>query len=191
MAVADAFPINKRNSGFSLIELLVVIALVAALISLAVPAWTSITRHQAKNSAISLVMEGLEQARLAATSGKKEVWVVFRNDATKKASLRLVSQEAASYTPLGNWIMLPQGISFQTGGSTLMEQKPTDVIIAAALGSQLPKGAPLGSILFLRSGRIGVPQPGGPALSLQLRDSMAPIPQSITISRATGRSTIR
>ena len=191
MAVADAFPINKRNSGFSLIELLVVIALVAALISLAVPAWTSITRHQAKNSAISLVMEGLEKARLAASSGKKEVWVVFRNDATKKASLRLVSQEAASYTPLGNWIMLPQGVTFQTHGSTLMDQKPPQGVIAVAVGSQLPMGATLGSVLFLRSGRIGVPQPGGPTLSLQLEGSKAPLPEPITISRATGRSSTR
>jgi len=189
--VADAFPINQKSSGFSLIELLVVIALIAALISLAVPAWTSIARHQAKNSAVSLVMEGLEQARIAASSGKKEVWVVFRNELAKKASLRLVRQEATNFTPLGNWITLPQGITFQTGGSTLMEQKPPDVVIAATLGSQLPKGATLGSILFLRSGRIGLPQPGGPALSLQLADSMAPIPQSITISRATGRSSIR
>ena len=80
--MSDLCPITQRSSGFSLIELLVVIALIAALISLAVPAWASITRHQAKNSAISLVMEGLDQARIAATSGKKEVWVVFRNDAT-------------------------------------------------------------------------------------------------------------
>jgi prepilin-type N-terminal cleavage/methylation domain-containing protein len=186
-----AFPIKQRSSGFSLIELLVVIALITALISLAVPAWTLITRHQAKNSAVSLVMEGLEQARIAASSGKKEVWVVFRNELAKKASLRLVRQEATNFTPLGNWITLPQGITFQTGGSTLMEQKPPDVVIAAALGSQLPKGATLGSILFLRSGRIGLPQPGGPTLSLQLAESKAPIPQSITISRATGRSSIR
>jgi len=189
--VADAFPNNKRNSGFSLIELLAVIALIAALISLAMPAWTSITRHQAKNSAVSLVMEGLDQARIAASSGKKDVWVVFRNDAAKKASLRLVSQEASSYTPLGNWIMLPQGITFQTGESTLMEQKPPDVIIATALGSQLPKGATLGSILFLRSGRIGVPQPGGPTLSLKLECNNAQLAEPITISRATGRSTVR
>jgi prepilin-type N-terminal cleavage/methylation domain-containing protein len=189
--VSDSCPITQRSSGFSLIELLVVIALIAALISLAVPAWASITRHQAKNSAISLVMEGLDQARIAATSGKKEVWVVFRNDTTKKASLRLVSQEASSYTPLGNWNMLPQGVTFQTGGSTLMEQKPPQAVIAAALGSQLPMEATLGSILFLRSGRIGIPQPGGPTLSLQLEASKAPLPDPITISRATGRSSIR
>jgi hypothetical protein len=116
---------------------------------------------------------------------------VFRNDATKKASLRLVSQDAASYTPLGNWSMLPQGVTFQTRGSTLMDQKPPQGVIAVAVGSRLPMGATLGSILFLRSGRIGVPQPGGPTLSLQLEGSKAPLPEPITISRATGRSSTR
>jgi prepilin-type N-terminal cleavage/methylation domain-containing protein len=127
-----AFPIKQRSSGFSLIELLVVIALIAALISLAIPAWNSITRHQARNSAVSLVMEGLEQARIAASSGKREIWIVFRNDPVKKSSFRIIRQDAGGCSPLGNWIMLPQGVAFLTGGNTLMEQEPPASVTARA-----------------------------------------------------------
>jgi prepilin-type N-terminal cleavage/methylation domain-containing protein len=182
---------NKHREGFTLVELLVVIALIGVLISFALPTGASIMRNQAKNSAVSLVMGGLEQARLSACAGKKEVWVVFRNDPAKRSSLRLVTQEPECCNPLGNWITLPQGIIFQPGANTLMGQQPPAPVTTAAVGSQESAQATLGGILYQRSGRIGMPQPGGPPLTLQLASGTAPEPEPISISRATGRPSIR
>jgi prepilin-type N-terminal cleavage/methylation domain-containing protein len=187
--VSESHPIQQQRSGVSLIELLVVIAVIAALASLTVPAWGAITRSRANHAALSLVMGTLEQARLAATTGKKETWVLFRNnDSLQKASLRIVTRESAGLVPLGNWTMLPQGITFQTGENSLMDQKPTEEAVAAAQGSKPAAGISLGGVMFQRSGRIGMPQQGGSALSVLFKAKSPPIPDPIMLSRATGRA---
>ena len=174
-------------------------AVIAALMSLAVPTWGAITRSQANSAAVSLVMGTLEQARLAAVSGKKEVWVLFKNDdAQKQASLRIVTREAIGgtssvpFTSSGSWIMLPRGIMFQVGEDTLMDQKPLPEVIAAATGTTIaapvPPSISVGGMMFQRSGRIGIPQQGGPALLLRLRSLKGPFPSLIELSRGSGRA---
>jgi len=172
---------------------------IAALVSLAIPTWGAITRSQANSAAVSLVMGTLEQARLAAVSGKKEVWVLFKNDdARKQASLRIVIREgiggtgSVPFTSVGSWTMLPREITFQTGENTLMDQKPLDEVIAAAMGTAraapVPPTISLGGMMFQRSGRIGIPQQGGPALLLRLRSPKGPLPAPIELSRGSGRA---
>ncbi len=196
-AVSTHCPKNSTRSGVTLTELLVVLAVIAALVSLALPAWRAITRSHANNAAMSLAMGTLEQARLAAVSGKKEVWVVLRNeDALNKGSLRIVSRSGRedsplqSLVPLGNWTLLPRGIIFQTGERTLMDQNLPADVIAAALGGSPSKGISLGGVMFQRSGRIGIPQQGGPSLSLRLKNEKGPLPSSIELSRGSGRANV-
>ncbi len=195
IAVSVPLPNNSTRSGFTLTELLLVMAVIAALVSLAVPAWGAITRSQTSSAAVSLVMGTLEQARLAAVSGKKEVWVLFKNDDTRKqASLRIVTREgiggtvSVPFTSVGSWTMLPRGITFQTGENTLMDQKPMVEVIAAAMGAPIPPGISLGGVMFQRSGRIGLPQQGGPALLLCLQSIKGPLPTPIQLSRGSGRA---
>ena len=193
--MSERSSIPHSRSGFTLIEFLAVIAVIAALASLSIPAWSAMTRARANSAAMTLTMGALEQARLAATSGKKEVWLLFKNDdSTGKSSLRIICRDNAGYSPLGTWILLPQGIRFQDGENNLMDQPPPKEIIASALGpksppSSLPPGVSLGGVQFLRSGRVGIPQQGGPALSLKLRNKNAALPEPITLSRGTGRAT--
>jgi len=197
--VSDHLPNNSTRSGVTLTELLVVMAAIAALMSLAVPTWGAITRSQANSAAVSLVMGTLEQARLAAVSGKKEVWVLFKNDdGQKQASLRIVTREgiggtgSVPFTSSGSWIMLPRGIMFQVGEDTLMDQKPLAEVIAAATGTTIAASVPtsisVGGMMFQRSGRIGIPQQGGPALLLRLRSLKGPFPSLIELSRGSGRA---
>ena len=163
-------------------------AVIAALLSLAVPTWGAITRSQANSAAVSLVMGTLEQARLAAVSGKKEVWVLFKNDdARKQASLRIVP-----FTSMGSWTMLPRGITFQTGDNSLMDQRPLVEVIAAAtataIAAPVPPSISVGGMMFQRSGRVGIPQQGGPSLLLRLQSPKGPFPTPIELSRGSGRA---
>ncbi len=197
-AVPAHCPKNSNRSGVTLTELLVVLAVIAALVSLALPAWRAITRSHANNAALSITMGTLEQARLAAVSGKKEVWVVLRNEeALKKGSLRLVTRDGnkgsalQSLVALGNWIQLPRGITFQTGEGTLMDQNPPAEIIATALGGSPSQGLSTGGVMFQRSGRIGIPQQGGPGLSLRLKNDKGPLPSSLELARGSGRANLR
>lgn len=197
--MSDHLPNNSIRSGVTLIELLVVMAVIAALVSIAVPTWGAITRSQANSAAVSLVMGTLEQARLAAVSGKKEVWVLFKNDdAQKQASLRIVTREgiggtgSVPFTSMGSWTVLPRGITFQTGDNNLMDQKPLVEVIASATGTAIATPVPptisLGGMMFQRSGRIGIPQQEGPALLLRLRSPKGPLPTPIELSRGSGRA---
>ena len=197
-AVSDHYQKNSTPSGVTLTELLVVLAVIAALVSLAVPAWGAITRSHANNAAMSLAMGTLEQARLAAVSGKKEVWVVFKNeDALKKGSLRIVARAGKEvsapqpFVPQGNWTILPRGIIFQSGEGTLMDQNPPPDVMTAALGGSPSQGISLGGVMFQRSGRIGIPQQGGPNLSLRLRNDKGPLTSLIELARGSGRANVR
>ena len=197
--MSNRLPINSTRSGVTLTELLVVMAVIAALVSLAVPTWGAITRSQANSAAVSLVMGTLEQARLAAVSGKKEVWVLFKNDdARKQASLRIVTREgkggtgSVPFTSMGSWTMLPRGITFQTGDNSLMDQRPLVEVIAAAtataIAAPVPPSISVGGMMFQRSGRVGIPQQGGPSLLLRLQSPKGPLPTPIELSRGSGRA---
>lgn len=196
ITVSKHLPDQSTRSGVTLTELLVVMAVIAALLSLAVPTWGAITRSQANNAAISLAMGTLEQARLAALSGKKEVWVLFRNDeGLKQASLRIMTRASTGspqFIPAGSWTMLPRGVMFLAGENTLMDQKPPAEVITTALGAAagalMPPTMSLGGLMFQRSGRIGIPQQGGPMLFLRLRPLKGSSPASIGLSRGTGRA---
>lgn len=178
-------------AAFSLLEILVTMTLIVALVSLAVPCWGVITRSRSQQAATSLVMSSLERARVAAIAQKCNLWVVFQHrQPPKQDSFRLLSKQGLIMTPLGAWQCLPAGISFHPGAGSLMQAPPpTEVVASSFNGLNAPEGASFGVLMFLGSGRVGMPLPGGPPLLLRLDSISKSTPTEILISRATGRAT--
>lgn len=191
----ETFPTNpfRKASGVTLTELLVTITVIAALALITMPAWSQLTRSQGGKTAASLVMGVLEQARIAATSGQKEVWVIFRHSAgVGRDGLRIVSRAGDGYVADGTWVSLPSGISFQTGANSLLDEKPPGNLLSQA-NNGTPGGTSYsyGGLMFQRTGRIGIPEQEGNTLSIILQSSQAGSTETIALSRATGRASLR
>jgi prepilin-type N-terminal cleavage/methylation domain-containing protein len=181
---------RKASSGVTLLELLVTVTVIAALASVVIPSWTSLSRAHARRAAIGIVMDMLEGARVTAQGAKKNVWVIFRHTEDKTPdSLRVVTMETSGATPQGSWLKLPAVISFRGDKNNLMEEAPPeDVLVACLNGKKATSGEIFGSIMFLPSGRIGVPKPGGKSLKLDFSSTSGTAPGSVVLSRASGRA---
>jgi type II secretory pathway pseudopilin PulG len=177
----------------TLTELLVTITVIAALAVLTMPAWSQLSRSHAKRGATAVIMDVLEQARIAATSGQKEVWVIFRSSPKgERNALRLVCRGQSGWIPIDTWVSLPAGVSFVTGSGNLMEEQPPANVLSTALaGSLASQGSSFGSLLFLRTGRIGIPKQDGNKLSVSLHENSSPGDATILLSRATGRASLK
>lgn len=171
--------------------MVVTMSLIVALTALVIPCWGVVIRSRSKQAAVSLVLESLEQARQTAITKKSDVWVIFQHPAGGACdSLRLLSRQGNSITPLGVWQRLPGGITFRSSSDSLMQQRPPGDLLLSSFNAQAPpEGSLFGSVMFQHSGRIAVPLPGGPPLVLGLNAKASPLPESIMLSRATGRAT--
>jgi prepilin-type N-terminal cleavage/methylation domain-containing protein len=187
-----------RKDAFTLLELLVTITVIAALISLILPTWKSVQRSRSRQAALTITMQSLERARTAAITGKKEAWVLFRHSTMSPGgktagdsgdAIRIIGKEGESITAISSWQPLPAGTAFEPSPATLMAETPPREILTSALNGNAPGAATFGSIMFLRSGRVGLPRPGGNLLSLRIRESSTSShAASLLISRATGRA---
>jgi type II secretory pathway pseudopilin PulG len=174
-------------------ELLVTMAVIAALASLALPAWGVLSRSGAQRKATAVVMESLERARTEAITTKQEVWVLFRHHprSDQPDSLRLLGKKDGSTSPLplGPWIKLPPSITFRTGAGTLMDERPPADILQAGFQENAKAGdCVLGGLMFRRAGGIGIPVQGGNTLSIILGAPKGG-DSTITLARAAGRAT--
>ena len=180
-------------AGVTLTELLVTITVIAALALITMPAWSQLTRSQSGKAAASLVMGVLEQARIAATSGQKEVWVIFRHcQGNGRDGLRIFSRNGTGFAPEAPWVSLPTGISFQTNDNSLMDEKPPGILLSQENNGN-PATVPYsyGAVMLQRTGRVGVPKQEGNTLTLILRSFQTARIETIALSRATGRATLR
>jgi prepilin-type N-terminal cleavage/methylation domain-containing protein len=90
--------VTNRDSGFSLIELLTVIAIMSLLVSVAVPAITSLAKGNQMNQSLIEIAGTLDQARQYAISHNTYVWVAFRPNPTGAAGDELSVVLLASKT---------------------------------------------------------------------------------------------
>ena len=166
------------------------VTVIAALASLAIPAWGLLAKTGARRNATATVMESLERGRSEAITTKQDIWVIFchhpRGDVSD--ALRLVAKDGVSVSPIGPWIKLPPSISFRKGSGTLMDERPPADIVKAAFTKPDPSGDyTAGSLMFRRSGGIGIPAQGGNSLTISLGSSKGP-DSTITLARAAGRA---
>lgn len=174
-------------------ELLVTMTVIAALASLAIPAWGHLSRTGSQRKATAVVMDSLERARTEAITTKQEVWVLFRHHphSDQPDALRILGKKegSASPFPLGSWIKLPPSIAFRTGAGTLMDELPPAEILRAGYQENGKTGdCVLGGVMFRRAGGVGIPLQGGNSLSIIL-DGPKGGDSTITLARAAGRAT--
>ncbi len=127
--------VKSRSLAFSIVEILVVVGILVALMGLAVPAINGLTGSGGRAGAINIIMNTLEQARVAALESSTNVYVVFADanhpDQDKRFRAMLVMRDYVPtldtnlvppprYVPLTKWIFLPKGISFKNVSSSLL-----------------------------------------------------------------------
>lgn len=171
-------------------ELLVTMTVIAALASLTVPAWRALHRAGSSKAATSLVMDSLERARGEAITKKRDVWLLFRHSVgSGRDSLRIVSRGEEGYVPLGAWVPLPAGITFHDEPGTLMDERPAGDLLAAACKNADPSDKEVfGSVMFRRSGGIGIPAQGGNRLCIGMDSHSKGAVTTINLARASGRA---
>ena len=172
-------PRSKSLSAFTLLELLVVVVIMCVMMSLLAPAVGSMTSTGGRKGAVTIVMNTLEQARMAAIEKSRDVVVVFwkKNGTTSAADeqdaiLVLRRDDSNNWEPISRWVKLPKGVLFHVAGdndkdaqseiqSEILKQNSsalaevTDVAISALPGNPLKVN--LGAVQFSSSGAVQLP----------------------------------
>jgi prepilin-type N-terminal cleavage/methylation domain-containing protein len=176
------------RKGFSLLELLAVLGLLGVLAALSFPAWRALLNSGSRRTAEARIMEAVEHARTEAISSGREIWVVFRHNASKGPDAeRIMAREGGKIVPLGGWERLPRGIAFHLGSKAITDAHPPREIQEAALNSGSREDS-LGAVMFLRTGTVGWPKPGAESLIIPLCYPEGS--STITLSRGTGRASL-
>jgi type II secretory pathway pseudopilin PulG len=140
---------------------MVVIGIIAAMMVAIVPAVNSISKSSGQKSAISNVMNALEQARSLAVTSGSATYVVFADQTIGLESHRckafVIFQDNATFqqVPVTKWYFLPTGISYLPA---------IGLLAAPSAGSQLTFNCPqpigaksLPYVKFEPSGMVTVP----------------------------------
>lgn len=206
---------SKSYAAFTLLELLVVVVIMCVMLSLLAPAVGSMTSTGGRKGAVTIVMNTLEQARMAAIEKSRDVVVVFwkKNGTTTAADeqdaiLVLRRDDSNNWEPIGRWVKLPKGVLFhgEDDKSEILKQNSsalaevTDAAISALPGN--PIKVNLGAVQFSSSGAVQLPSTSiglRIALTEGQRDSSGTLAvkkqksggyEVISVARYTGRPTL-
>lgn len=163
---------SHGTNGFSLIEMLAVMAVIAVMMSLMAPAIRGFSDTAGRRGAVSVVMNTLEQARVAALESGNDVYVVLCRQATPNEDRMMVLRETEAgtgkYDQLTRWVTLPKGIilfdptngpiSILDGGVGSFDRTRSPVSIPE--DSELPTGKGLVVMKFNGSGQVAYPTTG-------------------------------
>jgi len=208
-------PRSKSYAAFTLLELLVVVVIMCVMMSLLAPAVGSMTSTGGRKGAVTIVMNTLEQARMAAIEKSRDVVVVFwkKNGTTPAADeqdaiLVLRRDDSNNWEPISRWVKLPKGVLFhgEDAQSEILKQNSSalaevpDVAISALPGN--PIKVNLGAVQFSSSGAVQLPSTSiglRIALTEGQRDSSGTLAvkkqksggyEVISVARYTGRPTL-
>lgn len=120
-------PQRASHPAFTLLELMVVIGIIAIMLVAVIPSVTSLMKANGQKSAVTTVMNLLEQARALAVTSGSPTYVVFPDSSTPEAyrcKALIVFQDNAAFTPVAvtKWTFLPTGVSFRPGVGLLTPQ---------------------------------------------------------------------
>lgn len=200
------------HRGFSLVELLVVMGIIVLLMALLVPAMSGWTGTAGRRGAVNVVMNTLEQARVAALESGRDVYVVFWRPEFPYQDAIMVLREAegnaAELDQLTRWMRLPKGVLLhrpQVGRNIFHPQIVLPEAVANALNGLPGENIDSNEVAVIRfnpSGRIvhpgaedsliilseGVRGTGGTEALISERRQAGAGFEIITLSRPTGRA---
>ncbi len=159
---------SGRCHGFSLLEMLVVVAIIAVMMSLLVPAIGGFTNTAGRRGAVNVVMNTLEQARVAALESGRPVHVVFYRRVGNEPDALMVVRDpevdpnTAALERLTKWIKLPKGILLHAppSGSTILSGDQNTIASRIAPAPQLQPGESLNIVTFNETGGVDFPTTG-------------------------------
>jgi type II secretory pathway pseudopilin PulG len=124
----------RRSCGaFTIVEMLVVVSIILIVVSVALPAMSSLSKSASRRGAITLMLSALDQARALAIAQGGNVYVVFADgnpvipDDYRFRSFAVFQQvyypeQKATgnpyfYEQLRPWTKLPEGVAFKPDGT--------------------------------------------------------------------------
>ena len=155
---------RQPRSAFTLIELLVVIGIIAVMLVAIAPAVTSLSKSSGRKSAISNVMNALEQARSLAVTSGSATYVVFADQTTTpdyRCRALIVFQDGTDFTQtaITAWRFLPTGIAFRPNKGLVTSPAGGGALkfVCPGMGST-PRALPY--VKFDPTGMVSVPADG-------------------------------
>ncbi len=192
---------NRGCSAFSLIEVLVVMGLIAVLVALMAPAISGFSSTAGRRGAVNLVMNTIDQARVAAIEQGRDVQVIFwRRDSPEPDAIKVRRKnETGSWDEITKWVKLPRGVLLHNPPAPNVFKTTSQVDLAGLTGN--PPTNQLGVIEFTPSGTLRVPKSPDNLVILTegTRESENTISQRkeqsggfeiISVARYTGRPTL-
>lgn len=194
--------IRSARRAFSLVELLVVMGLISILIALLTPAISGFSSTAGRRGAVNIVMNTIDQARVAALEQGREVQVIFwRRAAPEADAIKVRRKTDSGWEELTKWVQLPRGVLLHNPSPTGNVFTSTDASDLTGLTGNPPSDQ-LGLIEFTASGTVRVPRQAKDSLVILTegtRDSEETISQRkeqsggfeiISVARYTGRPTL-
>ena len=151
-----------RCTGFSLVELLVVIGVISMMLVLIAPAVTSLSKSSGRKSAVSNLMNALEQARSLAVSSGSATYVVFADQSTPadyRCRAFMVFQDRANFSQAAvtGWRFLPIGIAFRPDKGLVTPPTAASPLKFACGGALGPTPRALPYVKFDPTGIVSAP----------------------------------
>jgi prepilin-type N-terminal cleavage/methylation domain-containing protein len=164
-------------SAFTLIEMLAVVAIIAIMLTLIAPAVGNFGSTAGRKGAVNILMNTMEQARVAALESGREVHIVFwRRQFPERDAIMVVRDPdpdsgTTTYEFLTRWIKMPKGVLLHDNqASNILKED-----IAGFRLGELPgnvNASEIGVLTFNGFGVVQSPPPSGERLMLFIADGV-------------------